>query len=114
MTKKKDQGEYLNPINKVVYRDFDKFLEELDLDNWKVVEFVDQECEYLKLIHKKSLGVFVNTITNRWDDHSLRVYECPDGSLWGYESRRWNDETPHSIGGKGIINKTIRTIWEFA
>jgi hypothetical protein len=111
------KGEYFNPFNGFIYSDFDEWLEELDLDNWGVVEWLGDEHSggnpYLLLVYQEVIDHYQDF--KRGYETTLKVYEDYDGHFWGYESTFYPFDESHHIGKKGRVKKKITqtTEWKF-
>jgi len=107
------KGEYLNPFNGFIYYDFDEWLEELDLDDWDVFEWVDQsKCPYLIYEDQEVVDAY-NDYKRGWVDTQY-VYKCPDGGYFGFVQREGQNYewVPTAIEWKSRVKKRGRTkIW---
>jgi len=133
MTKKKDQGEYLNPINEHIYSYFDEFLVGLDLYDEDVRNFIENECNYLEYAEDKVVDSYYDGKRGyRWNiglfssfvrrfrrkleyETTLKVFKCPDGSFWGYETTFYPFHDSHTVNKAGKVKKEtgVTVNWEF-
>lgn len=111
------KGEYFNPFNGFIYYDFDDWLEELDLDDWDVIEWIGNEwesgdCHYLELESQEVVDHYQDY--KRGYESTLFIYKCPDGKFWGFQSTFYplNENTVIDFKGRMKKRRTKKTEWK--
>ena len=97
--------------------DFDEWLEELDLDDWDVIEWIGNEwesgdCHYLELESQEVVDHYQDY--KRGYESTLFIYKCPDGKFWGFQSTFYplNENTVIDFKGRMKKRRTKKTEWK--